>query len=156
MQAIGDVGKPAPSAARSAIGDGVWRQYFAAFNDLFDPADLATPGSDFTDEMTCGNRSPSRGEDEIDAMNSAPAVRSSPGAPRATALHLARAIVRRAERSALRPRRAQSAALNYLIAVDHLFVTAARSTLWAAIYYGCRERRAEALFLLIISDIFAR
>jgi cob(I)alamin adenosyltransferase len=105
-------------------------------NELFDlGADLATPGEDFApSEMTLRIVQPQidRLEREIDAMNEAlEPLRSFilPGGSQAAAhLHLARAIVRRAERCAV----AASAemvlnplALIYLNRLsDHLFVLA--------------------------------
>ena len=78
-------------------------------NDLFDlGADLATPGEDFAPSdtalrITAGQVA--RLEREIDAMNaSLPPLRSfilPGGSPAAAALHLARAITRRAERAAV-------------------------------------------------------
>ncbi|MFN3435816.1 MAG: cob(I)yrinic acid a,c-diamide adenosyltransferase, partial [Sphingomonas sp.] len=77
-------------------------------NDLFDlGADLATPGEDFTpDEMTLRivPAQVARLEAAIDAANAAlPPLTSfilPGGSAGAAAIHLARAIVRRAERSA--------------------------------------------------------
>lgn len=103
-------------------------------NDLFDlGADLATPGEDFTPSaavlrITAGQVE--RLEREIDAMNAALAPLRSfvlpGGTPAAAYLHLARTIVRRAERltveaGTLEPvNRAAIAYLNRLS--DHLFV----------------------------------
>src|SRR3546814_4588321 len=78
-------------------------------NDLFDlGADLATPGEDFTPgEMTLRivAAQVERLEAEIDGMNAELAPLRSfilPGGnPAAAAIHLARAIVRRAERTAV-------------------------------------------------------
>jgi len=110
MQAIGDVDE-----ANSAIGlaiasleDAELRAALARIqNDLFDlGADLATPGEDFTpSEMTLRivPAQVARLEVEIDAMNAdVPPLRSFilPGGA-AAALHLARAVARRAERSAV-------------------------------------------------------
>jgi cob(I)alamin adenosyltransferase len=105
-------------------------------NELFDlGADLATPGEDFAPtEMALRIVQPQidRLEREIDAMNEElEPLRSfilPGGSPAAAHLHLARAIVRRAERSAV----AASAemvlnplALIYLNRLsDHLFVLA--------------------------------
>ena len=105
-------------------------------NELFDlGADLATPGEDFTPtEMALRIVQPQidRLEREIDAMNEElEPLRSfilPGGSPAAAHLHLARAIVRRAERAAV----AASAemvlnplALIYLNRLsDHLFVLA--------------------------------
>ncbi|MFT3978458.1 MAG: cob(I)yrinic acid a,c-diamide adenosyltransferase [Sphingomonas bacterium] len=110
MQAIGDVDE-----ANSAIGlaiasleDAELRVALSRIqNDLFDlGADLATPGEDFTPtEMTLRivPAQVERLEAEIDAMNAnIPPLRSFilPGGA-AAALHLARAVARRAERSAV-------------------------------------------------------
>jgi cob(I)alamin adenosyltransferase len=105
-------------------------------NELFDlGADLATPGEDFAPtEMTLRIVQPQidRLEAEIDSMNSdLEPLRSfilPGGGGGAAAIHLARAIVRRAERSAIGA--SQSAAINPLALVylnrlsDHLFVMA--------------------------------
>jgi cob(I)alamin adenosyltransferase len=105
-------------------------------NELFDlGADLATPGEDFAPGATSLRIVPEqveRLEQEIDAMNERLASLTSfilPGGhPAAAHLHLARAIVRRAERSvvaaaaqmALNPQ-----ALAYINRLsDHLFVLA--------------------------------
>jgi cob(I)alamin adenosyltransferase len=118
-------------------------------NELFDlGADLATPGDDFADgsALRITAEQTARLEREIDAMNeSLEPLRSFilPGGGAASAhLHLARAVVRRAERQAVRA--GEEVALNPLALVylnrlsDHLFVlarTAARShggdALWA-------------------------
>lgn len=103
-------------------------------NELFDlGADLATPGADFTpDEMTLRivPEQIARLEREIDRMNEdLEPLRSfilPGGGGGAAELHLARAVVRRAERSAV----ASAAmfnplALQYLNRLsDHLFVLA--------------------------------
>jgi cob(I)alamin adenosyltransferase len=108
-------------------------------NDLFDlGADLATPasdadGTDFTpSEMVLRVTAAqvARLEREIDAMNADLAPLTSfilpGGTPAAAALHLARAITRRAERTAVAAGEARSlnpAALTYLNRLsDHLFV----------------------------------
>jgi len=107
-------------------------------NDLFDlGADLATPGTDFTPSKTALRIVPAqvaRLESEIDSMNADLHALTSfilPGGDRfAAALHLARAITRRAERSAVAA--AGSAPLNpvaitYLNRLsDYLFVAARR------------------------------
>ena len=138
-QAIGDVDE-----ANSAIGLALLhveepahrRMLTAIQNELFDlGADLATPGEDFApSEMVLRIVQPQidRLEREIDAMNeSLEPLRSFilPGGGAASAhLHLARAIVRRAERSAVAA--AQREPLNPLALVylnrlsDHLFVLA--------------------------------
>ena len=104
-------------------------------NELFDlGADLATPGPDFepgemTLRVTPGQVE--RLEREIDAMNAhLEPLRSFilPGGGGGSAqLHLARAIVRRAERTAVAagPERFNPVALRYLNRLsDHLFVIA--------------------------------
>lgn len=139
MAAIGDVDEAnsAVGVAIAALGE----ESFAAMlrriqNDLFDlGADLATPGEDFTPgEMTL-RIVPSqveRLEREIDRMNAAlDPLRSfilPGGNTSAAAVHLARAIVRRAERTAVRAAAEVSLnpqALAYLNRLsDHLFVMA--------------------------------
>ncbi|MBX3594941.1 cob(I)yrinic acid a,c-diamide adenosyltransferase [Sphingomonas sp.] len=112
MAAIGDVDE-----ANSAIGVAIAALSGAApadlleaiQNDLFDlGADLATPGDDFTpSEMTLRivAAQVTRIEAAIDAANARLTPLTSfilPGGnPAAAAIHLARAIVRRAERSAV-------------------------------------------------------
>ena len=105
-------------------------------NELFDlGADLATPGEDFApSEMTLRIVQPQidRLEREIDAMNeSLEPLRSfilPGGGGGAASIHLARAIVRRAERSAVAA--VAAAPLNPLALIylnrlsDHLFVMA--------------------------------
>ena len=107
-------------------------------NELFDlGADLATPGEDFSpSEMTLRIVSSQidRLEREIDEMNAAlEPLRSfilPAGAGGAAFLHLARAVVRRAERAAVAA--GQSVPLNPLALTylnrlsDHLFVMARR------------------------------
>jgi cob(I)alamin adenosyltransferase len=108
----------------------------AVQNELFDlGADLATPGEDFTPgEMSLRIVQPQidRLEREMDAMNEAlEPLRSfilPGGGAGAAHLHVARAIVRRAERSAVAA--AAEVALNPLALIylnrlsDHLFVLA--------------------------------
>jgi cob(I)alamin adenosyltransferase len=137
-QAIGDVDE-----ANSAIGVAALhvREAHAAMlrrvqNELFDlGADLATPGEDFApSEMVLRivQEQVDRLEREIDAMNEAlEPLRSfilPGGGAGAAHLHLARAIVRRAERSAVAASRKvplNPLALVYLNRLsDHLFVTA--------------------------------
>jgi cob(I)alamin adenosyltransferase len=105
-------------------------------NELFDlGADLATPGDDFTPgemtlRVTAGQVD--RLEREIDAMNEAlEPLRSfilPGGGAGAAHLHLARAIVRRAERSAVAAAAEMSLNPQALIYInrlsDHLFVLA--------------------------------
>ncbi|MEG3181215.1 cob(I)yrinic acid a,c-diamide adenosyltransferase [Sphingomonas sp. LT1P40] len=112
MAAIGDVDEAnsAIGVAIAALGGAHPADLLESIqNDLFDlGADLATPGEDFTPgEMTLRIVAPqvTRLETAIDAANeSLTPLRSfilPGGTPAAAALHLARAIVRRAERSAV-------------------------------------------------------
>jgi cob(I)alamin adenosyltransferase len=137
-RAIGDVDEAnsAIGIALLHVGDGHRAMLGAIQNELFDlGADLATPGEDFApSEMTLRivQAQIDRLEREIDAMNEALAPLRSfilPGGGAGSAyLHLARAIVRRAERSAVAA--AQEVALNPLALIylnrlsDHLFVLA--------------------------------
>jgi cob(I)alamin adenosyltransferase len=138
MAAIGEVDE-----ANSAIGiarlhvakDGEAAAMLGRIqNELFDlGADLATPGEDFAPSdmvLRIAAGQIARLEREIDAMNEALAPLTSfilPGGdPGAAHLHLARAIVRRAERSAVAAHVAGAAlnplALRYLNRLsDHLF-----------------------------------
>jgi cob(I)alamin adenosyltransferase len=105
-------------------------------NDLFDVgADLATPGDDFGPDSKSLRATPAqvaRLETEIDAMNATLAPLTSfilpGGSAAAAALHLARTVVRRAERHAVTAARAEPvnpAAIQYLNRLsDHLFVAA--------------------------------
>jgi cob(I)alamin adenosyltransferase len=135
LQAIGDVDEAnsALGVAIVALGgimaDGLERIQ----NDLFDlGADLATPGTDFTPSGMVLRIVPAqvvRLEREIDAMNEGLEPLSSfilpGGSAGAAALHLARAIVRRAERSAVATGGLNPAALAYLNRLsDFLFVAA--------------------------------
>lgn len=107
-------------------------------NDLFDVgADLATPGDDFEpSEMVLRTVQPQidRLEAEIDSMNADLAPLTSfilPGGSAASAhLHLARTVVRRAERLAVTASEDEPinpAAIKYLNRLsDHLFVLARR------------------------------
>lgn len=137
MAAIGDVDE-----ANSAIGVAILHAGDAAAamlgriqNEMFDlGADLATPGEDFApSEMTLRivAAQVERLEREIDAMNADLAPLRSfilPGGAKAAHLHLARAIVRRAERTAVGAARDvpfNPLALAYLNRLsDHLFVLA--------------------------------
>jgi cob(I)alamin adenosyltransferase len=138
-QAIGDVDEAncAIGMARGATTDPELDQMLGAIqNELFDlGADLATPGDDFApSEMTLRIVQPQidRLEREIDRMNDAlEPLRSfilPAGASGVAELHLARAIARRAERSAIAASRAtplNPLALIYLNRLsDHLFVAA--------------------------------
>ena len=138
-QAIGDVDE-----ANSAVGfallqvtdDGARTMLAAIQNELFDlGADLATPGEEFAPSETMlriVQPQIDRLEGEIDRMNAElEPLRSFilPGGGGGTAhLHLARAIVRRAERSAVAAAREVALnplALKYLNRLsDHLFVMA--------------------------------
>ena len=107
-------------------------------NDLFDlGADLATPGSDFTPgEMTLRitDTQVTRLEHEIDTMNESLETLTSfvlpGGTPSSAYLHLARTVVRRAERLAIAASAQDSinpAAIRYLNRLsDHLFVMGRR------------------------------
>ena len=139
MAAIGDVDE-----ANSAIGiallhvqdDGLKAMLARIQNELFDlGADLATPGDDFAPtEMTLRivPGQIDRLEREIDAMNEALSPLRSfilPGGGAGSAhLHLARAVARRAERTAVAAAASISLnplALTYLNRLsDHLFVAA--------------------------------
>ncbi|PSJ41877.1 cob(I)yrinic acid a,c-diamide adenosyltransferase [Allosphingosinicella deserti] len=138
-QAIGDVDEANSAigiAALHVTGADHRRMLQAIQNEMFDlGADLATPGDDFAPgEMTLRIVQPQidRLEAEIDSMNAAlEPLRSFilPGGAAGSAhLHLARAIVRRAERSAVAA--AAEVALNPLALIylnrlsDHLFVLA--------------------------------
>lgn len=136
-QAIGDVDEAnsAIGVALQSIDDAeVAAMLGRVQNELFDlGADLATPGDDFAPtEMTLRIVQPQidRLEAEIDRMNEAlEPLRSFilPGGEGGSApLHLARAIARRAERSAVAASRQRSLnplALIYLNRLsDHLFV----------------------------------
>ena len=139
LAAIGDVDEAnsALGVALCHLADGPEREMLARIqNELFDlGADLATPGEDYG----AGDRAlrvtaaqVERLEAEIDAMNEGLAPLTSfilPGGdPAAAALHLARAIVRRAERAAVAAAEAMPLnpqALAYVNRLsDHLFVLA--------------------------------
>ena len=135
LHAIGDVDE-----ANSALGvaivalDGEFGEALTRIqNDLFDlGADLATPGTDFNPSDMVLRVAPAqvaRLEREIDAMNAGMPPLTSfilpGGSAGAAALHLARAIVRRAERSAVAAGGLNPAALAYLNRLsDYLFVAA--------------------------------
>jgi cob(I)alamin adenosyltransferase len=107
MAAIGDVDETnsAIGVAATLAEDETHAALARIQNDLFDlGADIATPdGIDGALRITAGQVA--RLEHEIDAMNTALAPLTSfilpGGTPIAAHLHLARAIVRRAERSAV-------------------------------------------------------
>lgn len=137
MEAIGDIDE-----ANSAIGLALLHIIEEApramlgriQNEMFDlGADIATPGDDFTpSEMTLRilPEQTTRLEHEIDAMNGELASLRSfilpGGSPAAAHVHLARAIVRRAERAAVAAAALapiNPAALAYINRLsDHLFV----------------------------------
>jgi len=143
MAAIGDVDE-----LNSAIGVALTHPMLPGYrdmlsrvqNELFDlGADLATPGPDFTPSDMALRMIASqveRLEQEIDAMNAdLEALRSfilPGGSPAAAAIHLARAVCRRAERSAVAAQaddgtagRLNPVALAYVNRLsDHLFVLA--------------------------------
>ncbi|HYU96483.1 MAG TPA: cob(I)yrinic acid a,c-diamide adenosyltransferase [Sphingomicrobium sp.] len=139
-QAIGDVDEAnsAIGVALLAIDDPTVRAILASVqNELFDlGADLATPGDDFTPtDMTLRVVAAQidRLERDIDRMNERlEALRSFilPGGAGGSAdLHLARAIARRAERSAVaanRDRPLNPLALIYLNRLSDLLFVAAR------------------------------
>lgn len=135
---IGDVDE-ANSAIGVAIAAGagaITEQLTRIQNDMFDlGADLATPGEDFApSEMTLRivPAQVARLEREIDAMNAGLSSLKSfilpGGSPAAAAIHVARAVTRRAERSAvalLSESKANPAAIAYLNRLsDYLFVAA--------------------------------
>ena len=111
MAAIGDVDEANSVIGAAAVhAEGAFlAQLRTIQNDLFDlGADLATPGEDFTPgEMTLRivARQVERLKAEIDAMNAEMAALTSFILPGGTALaatlHIARSVVRRAERSAV-------------------------------------------------------
>jgi cob(I)alamin adenosyltransferase len=138
-QAIGDVDEANSALGIAALhltGHSASSMCGAIQNELFDlGADLATPGKDFApNEITLRivQSQIDRLEAEIDEMNTElEPLRSFilPGGGAGSAhLHLARAIVRRAERSAVAAAREvpmNPLALTYLNRVsDHLFVMA--------------------------------
>ena len=139
MAAIGDIDEAncAIGVAVTSLGEGPAREMLARIqNEMFDlGADLATPGEDFSpNEMTLRITvaQVERLEREIDEMNEALAPLTSfilPGGLLAAAqLHTARAVVRRAERTAVAAVaevRLNPQALTYINRLsDHLFVLA--------------------------------
>ena len=135
MSAIGEVDEAnaAIGVAISAIGNSdVVGRLLTIQNDLFDlGADVATPG-EVDGALRIVASQVERLEGEIDAMNADLAPLTSfilpSGSPGVAALHLARAVVRRAERAAVGLNEAEPlnphllAYLNRLS--DHLFVAA--------------------------------
>jgi len=139
MIAIGDVDEANSVIGAAAIHAGATlaASLHVIQNDLFDlGADLATPGDDFApSEMVLRIIPPqvARLEDEIDAFNATLAPLTSfilpGGSALAAALHVARAVVRRAERSAVAAARAapmNPQALAYLNRLSDWLFTAAR------------------------------
>ena len=136
MAAIGDVDEAnsAIGVALTHIADGESAARLRRIqNELFDlGADLATPGEDYAPSDMVLRIVPEqveRLEREIDAMNGGlEPLRSfilPAGEPGAAWLHLARCVVRRAERSAVAAGRLNPLALAYLNRLsDHLFVMA--------------------------------
>jgi cob(I)alamin adenosyltransferase len=135
MTAIGEVDEAnaAIGVAIAALGDGpITDQLLEIQNDLFDlGADVATPG-ELKGALSIVGSQVERLEADIDVMNTGLAPLESfilPGGSTSVAsLHLARAIVRRAERAAVALNEAEPlnpkllAYLNRLS--DHLFVAA--------------------------------
>ncbi|TPG40500.1 cob(I)yrinic acid a,c-diamide adenosyltransferase [Sphingomonas koreensis] len=152
LATIGDVDEAnsAIGVAIAALDEGAPRAALIRIqHDLFDlGADIATPGDDFAPAATALRIVPdqvTRLERELDALNGDLAPLTSfilpGGSPAAAALHLARAIVRRAERTAVAASQQVTlnpAALAYLNRLsDFLFVcarflnqTAAGDVLW--------------------------
>ncbi len=136
MIAIGEVDEAnsALGLAIAHLGDHPHRAALECIqNELFDlGADIATPGAEVEHALRILPEQVTRLEREIDAMNETLAPLTSfilPGGSQAVAgLHLARAVVRRAERAAVSLAAAEPinpAALAYLNRLsDHLFVTA--------------------------------
>ena len=143
LAAIGDVDEAnsALGLAVVALGDGPLAPLFARIqNDLFDlGADLATPMADGTASGGDGALrivavQVERLESEIDALNADLQPLTSfilpGGSPAAAALHLARAVTRRAERSAVTLAAAAAVnppALAYLNRLSDLLFVAARA-----------------------------
>ncbi len=135
MAAIGDVDEAnaAIGVAIAALeGGGLAGRLLTIQNDLFDlGADVATPG-EVDGALRVISRQVERLEREIDEMNASLEPLTSfilpSGSPAVAALHLARSVVRRAERSAVALHQAEPvnpqllAYLNRLS--DHLFVAA--------------------------------
>jgi cob(I)alamin adenosyltransferase len=135
MTAIGDVDE-ANAALGLAIaalgGGGMVEQFRLIQNELFDlGADIATPG-EVEGALRIIPQQVQRLEREIDAMNAELSPLTSfilpGGSPEVAALHLARTVVRRAERAAVALAESEQInphALAYLNRLsDHLFVAA--------------------------------
>ena len=135
MTAIGEVDEAnaAIGVAIAALGDGeVPEKLLSIQNDLFDlGADVATPG-EVDGALRIVASQVERLEREIDAMNADLAPLTSfilpSGSAGVSTLHLARAVVRRAERAAVALNEAESLNPHLLAYVnrlsDHLFVAA--------------------------------
>ena len=135
MTAIGEVDEAnaAIGMAISAMDEGDVRSHLVHIqNDMFDlGADVATPG-EIDGALRVIASQVERLEQEIDAMNADLAPLTSfilpSGPPAVSALHFARAVVRRAERAAVALNEAEPLnppALAYLNRLsDHLFVAA--------------------------------
>lgn len=135
MAAIGDVDEANAAigvATTSLTDDDVTQQLRRIQNELFDlGADIATPG-EVEGALRIVPEQVERLEREIDEMNAALEPLQSfilpGGSPEVAALHLARTVVRRAERSAValsEKDEANAHALAYLNRLsDHLFVAA--------------------------------
>lgn len=135
MTAIGEVDEAnaAIGMAISAMDEGDVRSHLVRIqNDMFDlGADVATPG-EIDGALRVIASQVERLEQEIDAMNADLAPLTSfilpSGPPAVSALHFARAVVRRAERAAVALNEAEPLnppALAYLNRLsDHLFVAA--------------------------------
>jgi cob(I)alamin adenosyltransferase len=137
IAAIGDVDEAnsAIGVALAMLAEGPEREMLARIqNEMFDlGADLATPGDDFTPSDMVLRITPAqveRLEREIDRMNDGLAPLTSfilpGGLPQAAYLHVARAVVRRAERTMVAAAAAlplNPHALAYINRLsDHLFV----------------------------------
>jgi cob(I)alamin adenosyltransferase len=135
MAAIGEVDEAnaAIGVAISALGDGVTRDLLLRIqNDLFDlGADVATPG-EIEGALRIVASQVDRLEREIDSMNASLAPLTSfilPSGPTAvSALHLARTVVRRAERAVVALNESEPLNPRLLAYInrlsDHLFVAA--------------------------------
>jgi cob(I)alamin adenosyltransferase len=133
MAAIGDVDEAnsAIGVARAALGAGPFESMLARIqNDLFDlGADLATPvGIDGALRIVPGQIAWLEGQ--IDSLNAGLAPLTSfilpAGDPGSAALHLARAVTRRAERAAVAAQ-AGALPLAYLNRLSDLLFVAARA-----------------------------
>lgn len=135
MTAIGEIDEAncALGTALTVVGESEHKQRLRAIqNELFDlGADIATPGEvDGALRITAGQVE--RLEREIDAMNADLSPLTSfilpGGSAAAAAVHMARAVTRRAERAMVALNDAEPvnpAALSYVNRLsDHLFVTA--------------------------------